>query len=84
MSLFRPTEASVHIPSRTREVFDSTGAGDTVVAAFTTALLCGLSPPEASCLANAAAGIVVGKIGTAVVTPEELEAVLSADDSWRD
>jgi D-beta-D-heptose 7-phosphate kinase/D-beta-D-heptose 1-phosphate adenosyltransferase len=84
MSLFRPTEAVVQIPSRTREVFDSTGAGDTVVAAFTTALLCGLSPPEASYLANAAAGIVVGKVGTAVVTPDELETVLAEDDSWRD
>ena len=84
MSLFRPSEAVVHIPSRTREVFDSTGAGDTVVAAFTMAMLCGFSLPEASYLANAAAGIVVGKIGTAVVTPEELDAVLTEDESWRD
>ena len=84
MSLFRPPEAVVHIPSRTREVFDSTGAGDTVVAAFTMALLCGFSIREASYLANAAAGIVVGKIGTAVVTPEELDAVLTEDDAWRD
>jgi D-beta-D-heptose 7-phosphate kinase/D-beta-D-heptose 1-phosphate adenosyltransferase len=84
MSLFHPPEAPVHIPSRTREVFDSTGAGDTVVAAFTMALLCGFSLPQATYLANAAAGIVVGKIGTAVVTPEELNAFLTADDSWRD
>ncbi len=84
MSLFCPPEAVVHIASRTREVFDSTGAGDTVVAAFTMALVCGFSLAEASYLANAAAGIVVGKIGTAVVTPKELSAVLLEEDSWRD
>jgi D-beta-D-heptose 7-phosphate kinase/D-beta-D-heptose 1-phosphate adenosyltransferase len=84
MSLFHPPDAPVHVPARAREVFDSTGAGDTVVAAFTMALLCGFSLPRATCLANAAAGIVVGKIGTAVVTPEELDAFLTEDDSWRD
>jgi rfaE bifunctional protein kinase chain/domain len=83
MSLFHPPEAPVHVPARAREVFDSTGAGDTVVAAFTMALLCGFSLPHATYLANAAAGIVVGKIGTAVVTPEELHASLAGDDSWR-
>jgi len=83
MSLFYPPEAPVHVPARAREVFDSTGAGDTVVAAFTMALLCGLSLPEAAHLANYAAGVVVGKVGTAVVTPEELDAFLADDDSWR-
>jgi D-beta-D-heptose 7-phosphate kinase/D-beta-D-heptose 1-phosphate adenosyltransferase len=84
MSLFHPPQAPVHVPARAREVFDSTGAGDTVVAAFTVALLCGFSLPQATYLANAAAGIVVGKVGTAVVTPEELDACLTDDDSWRD
>jgi D-beta-D-heptose 7-phosphate kinase/D-beta-D-heptose 1-phosphate adenosyltransferase len=48
------------------------------------AMLSGFSLREASYLANAAAGIVVGKVGTAVVTPEELDAVLTEDDAWRD
>jgi D-beta-D-heptose 7-phosphate kinase/D-beta-D-heptose 1-phosphate adenosyltransferase len=82
MSLFHPPEAPLHVAARAREVFDSTGAGDTVVATFTMALLCGFSLPQATYLANAAAGIVVGKIGTAVVTPEELHAFLAGDDSW--
>jgi D-beta-D-heptose 7-phosphate kinase/D-beta-D-heptose 1-phosphate adenosyltransferase len=76
MSLFHPPQAPVHIPARAREVYDVTGAGDTVVAAFTMALLSGCSWVEAARLANAAAGIVVGKVGTAVVTPEELRATL--------
>jgi D-beta-D-heptose 7-phosphate kinase/D-beta-D-heptose 1-phosphate adenosyltransferase len=72
MTLFRPAQTPVHIPARAREVFDVTGAGDTVVAVYSMALLRGLSPLEAARLANTAAGIVVGKVGTAVVTPEEL------------
>jgi D-beta-D-heptose 7-phosphate kinase/D-beta-D-heptose 1-phosphate adenosyltransferase len=84
MTLFHPPEAPLHVAARAREVFDSTGAGDTVVAAFTMALLCGFSLRQATYLANAAAGIVVGKVGTAVVTPEELHASLTGDNSWRD
>jgi bifunctional ADP-heptose synthase (sugar kinase/adenylyltransferase) len=53
-------------------VFDVSGAGDTVIAAFTLAIAAGASPVEAAMLSNHAAGIVVGKIGTAVTTPEEL------------
>jgi D-beta-D-heptose 7-phosphate kinase/D-beta-D-heptose 1-phosphate adenosyltransferase len=66
----------VDIPSRAREVFDVTGAGDTVIATFSMAVLCGFSFVEAARLANTAAGIVVGKVGTAVVFPEELEVTL--------
>jgi D-beta-D-heptose 7-phosphate kinase/D-beta-D-heptose 1-phosphate adenosyltransferase len=76
MSLFHPPQAPVHIPARAREVYDVTGAGDTVAAAYTMALLGGLSLEEAARLANVAAGIVVGKLGTAVVTPEELRLAL--------
>jgi D-beta-D-heptose 7-phosphate kinase / D-beta-D-heptose 1-phosphate adenosyltransferase len=76
MALFHPPEAPEYIAARAREVFDVTGAGDTVVATFSMALLCGVSPSDAARLANAAASVVVGKIGTAVVTPEELRAAL--------
>jgi D-beta-D-heptose 7-phosphate kinase/D-beta-D-heptose 1-phosphate adenosyltransferase len=71
MSLVYPGRPPIHIPTKAREVFDVTGAGDTVIAAFTMAILCGLSFTEAAHLANVAAGIVVGKMGTAVVSLEE-------------
>ncbi len=53
-------------------MFDVSGAGDTVIATFTLAIAAGASPVEAAILSNHAAGIVVGKIGTAITTPEEL------------
>lgn len=61
------------IKTEAREVFDVTGAGDTVIAVFTAALSAGLSTIESAKLANKAAGIVVGKFGTATVSREELE-----------
>ena len=76
MSVFERGRPPVHIPTVAREVFDVTGAGDTVVATAALALLAGATILEAAVLANAAAGIVVGKIGTAAVTPEELLAGL--------
>jgi D-beta-D-heptose 7-phosphate kinase/D-beta-D-heptose 1-phosphate adenosyltransferase len=72
MSLFRPTGYSRHIPAFAREVFDVTGAGDTVIATLTLAMCAGANPEEAAILANSAAGIVVGKLGTASTTPDEL------------
>ena len=84
MSLFHLPEAPRHIPAHTRDVYDVTGAGDTVIAAFAAAAIGGLSYKEAARLANVAAGIVVGKAGTAVVYPEELEALLEAHDApWQ-
>ena len=62
----------VHIPTVAQEVFDVSGAGDTVIASFTAAISAGASPLEAAVFSNHAAGIVVGKIGTATVTPDEL------------
>ncbi len=62
----------LHIPTLAQEVFDVSGAGDTVIAAFTAAITAGASPVEAAILSNHAAGIVVGKMGTATVSPEEL------------
>ena len=61
-----------HIPTVAQEVFDVSGAGDTVIATFTLAIAAGASPVEAAILSNHAAGIVVGKVGTATTTPEEL------------
>jgi D-beta-D-heptose 7-phosphate kinase/D-beta-D-heptose 1-phosphate adenosyltransferase len=74
-------EDAVHLPARSREVFDVAGAGDTVIAAFAAALGAGSDLVAAARLANAAAGIVVGKIGTAVVHPDELRHALDAADA---
>jgi D-beta-D-heptose 7-phosphate kinase/D-beta-D-heptose 1-phosphate adenosyltransferase len=62
----------IYIPTVAQEVFDVSGAGDTVIASFTLAIAAGASPLEAAMLSNHAAGVVVGKVGTATVTPEEL------------
>ncbi len=78
MSLFQPAAAPQHLPAHTRDVFDVTGAGDTVIATLAAAAVGGLSHAEAAWLANAAAGIVVGKAGTAVVYRDELEDQLQA------
>jgi len=73
MCLFsRGGRKPLKIPTVAREVFDVSGAGDTVIAAFTLARAAGASFPEAAMLANAAAGVVVGKIGVATCSPEEL------------
>ena len=63
-----------HVPTRAREVFDVSGAGDTVIAACVTALAAGADFLESAELANIAAGVVVAKLGTASCTPEELLA----------
>ncbi len=65
-----------HIPARAKQVFDVTGAGDTVISVMALALASGASPEEAGYLANIAGGIVVGKLGTAVVSVEEIEREL--------
>jgi D-beta-D-heptose 7-phosphate kinase/D-beta-D-heptose 1-phosphate adenosyltransferase len=72
MSLFRPGVAPVHIATVAHNVFDVTGAGDTVVATLAIALGAAVSFEQAVVLANQAAGIVVGKVGTATVTLDEL------------
>lgn len=77
MSLFRSGEKVMHIPAVTRYVYDVTGAGDTVVATLALALAAGATLEEAAHLANVAASIVVGKVGTAAATPEELKRELS-------
>jgi rfaE bifunctional protein kinase chain/domain len=74
MSLFMDQVNPLHIPAVARNVFDVTGAGDTVIGALALALAAGASLDQAAQLANHAAGIVVGKVGTATVTVEELIA----------
>jgi rfaE bifunctional protein kinase chain/domain len=76
MTLFTDGGEVTHIPTVAREVYDVTGAGDTVVATLALALATGASLTEAAVLANHAAGVVVGKVGTATVTREELLATL--------
>ena len=62
-----------HIPTKAIEVFDVSGAGDTVIAAFTAMMVANKNPVQCAHFANTAAGIVVGKHGTATVTLDEIE-----------
>lgn len=71
MSLFE-RKGVTHIPTVARKVYDVTGAGDTVISAFTLAHVSGASMEEAAILANHAAGVVVGEVGTAVASPEQM------------
>jgi bifunctional ADP-heptose synthase (sugar kinase/adenylyltransferase) len=61
-----------HAPSRAREVYDVSGAGDTAIALFTLAMVSGATPIEAAEISNHASSVVVAKLGTATLTPEEL------------
>jgi D-beta-D-heptose 7-phosphate kinase/D-beta-D-heptose 1-phosphate adenosyltransferase len=74
MSLFPAKDAAVHIPTVAREVFDVTGAGDTVISVLSLGLACGLPLADAAWVANVAAGIAVGKLGTSTVSPQEIVA----------
>ena len=76
MSLFHRDGPIVHIPTVAQRVYDVTGAGDTVIAAVTLGLIAGLSPEEAAILANLAAGVVVGEVGTAVVSSAQLLTIV--------
>jgi len=80
MSLFERGKIT-HIPTNAREVFDVTGAGDTVISVLTLAMAAGASLGDAARLSNFAAGIVVGIIGTATVKPEELKQKITADST---
>jgi D-beta-D-heptose 7-phosphate kinase/D-beta-D-heptose 1-phosphate adenosyltransferase len=83
MTLVRAEGATLHLPAEAREVYDVSGAGDTVVAALAAALAAGLDLEDAARIANAAAGIVVGKIGTAVASADEVYGVLHAQEVLR-
>ena len=84
MTLLREGHAALHLPARAREVFDVTGAGDTVIAVLASALAARETLPNAVTLANLAAGIVVGKLGTATISgPELRRAVVEEQGSER-
>jgi D-beta-D-heptose 7-phosphate kinase/D-beta-D-heptose 1-phosphate adenosyltransferase len=73
MMLFRPGHPPYHTPTRAREIFDVSGAGDTSISLYTLGIAAGATPEEAAELANHAAGVVVGKLGTATCSRGELE-----------
>jgi len=79
MMLFQKKEAPHYIPTKAREVFDVSGAGDTAIALFTLGLACGATPTEAAEIANHASAVVVSKLGTATVTRDELMARFRED-----
>jgi len=84
MTLVRRAEPALHVPTQARAVADVSGAGDTMIATLATALAIGAPLPEAAALANVAAGIAVGKLGTATVLRSELtEALHSHTDPAR-
>ncbi|MEQ8315705.1 MAG: bifunctional D-glycero-beta-D-manno-heptose-7-phosphate kinase/D-glycero-beta-D-manno-heptose 1-phosphate adenylyltransferase HldE [Gammaproteobacteria bacterium] len=84
MTLLRPDSPELHLPARAQEVFDVTGAGDTVISVLAAAMAAGESMADATALANLAAGLVVGKLGTAAISgPELRRAILSEQDSGR-
>lgn len=82
MTLIRPDQPELHLPARAREVFDVTGAGDTVIAALAGALAAGEPLPKSVAIANLAAGIVVGKLGTATVNAPELRWAIYAEQGF--
>ena len=79
MMLFQKNKAPHHIPTKARQVFDVSGAGDTAVAMFTLALCCQATPIEAAEIANHASAVVIGKLGTATVSRDELVASFRED-----
>ena len=74
MMLFQQGEAPHYVPTKARQVFDVSGAGDTAIALFTLGLVCGATPIEAAEIANHGSAVVVSKLGTATVTRDELVA----------
>jgi rfaE bifunctional protein kinase chain/domain len=79
MKLISSDTESIHIPARSREVYDVSGAGDTVIAVMAMALSAGLTNFDSLVLANSAAGIVVSKLGTATTNINELSAAIMED-----
>src|SRR5690606_11072072 len=79
MSLIRDEAPELHFPARARDVFDVTGAGDTVISVVAAALAAGSPLPESVALANIAAGLVVAKLGTAAISGPELRREIQRD-----
>ncbi len=80
MTLLCEGKAALHLPTRAQEVYDVTGAGDTVISVLAAAVAAGQSLADATALANLGAGVVVGKLGTASVTVAELQSAMRAQD----
>ena len=78
LSLIRESEVK-HIPTKAQEVFDVSGAGDTVIAVFAMGIAGGIAPVDSAYLANLAAGVVVAKLGTYAVSREELLKALEKE-----
>lgn len=81
MTLIRENHPELHLPARAREVYDVTGAGDTVIAVLASAYAAGLELDQAAAVANIAAGIVVGKLGAATVSVPELRRAIQDEHS---
>jgi D-beta-D-heptose 7-phosphate kinase/D-beta-D-heptose 1-phosphate adenosyltransferase len=79
MTLLRSGQPELHLPARAREVFDVTGAGDTVISTLAASLAAGEPLPQAVALANIAAGIVVAKLGTAAISAPELRRAVQKE-----
>lgn len=79
MTLLCRGQSALHLPARAREVFDVTGAGDTVISTLATALAAGEALPQAVALSNLAAGIVIGKLGTAAISAPELRRAVQRE-----
>ncbi|WP_304640391.1 bifunctional D-glycero-beta-D-manno-heptose-7-phosphate kinase/D-glycero-beta-D-manno-heptose 1-phosphate adenylyltransferase HldE [Pseudomonas sp.] len=79
MTLLCRGQSPLHLPARAREVFDVTGAGDTVISTLATALAAGEALPQAVALSNLAAGIVIGKLGTAAISAPELRRAVQRE-----
>lgn len=84
MSLFSRKDEALHIPTVAREVFDVSGAGDTVLASLAVGMAAGLGMGDAARLANIAAGISVGKLGTSTVSPDEIVSAVAQSHSDSD
>ena len=82
MTLIRPNSPELHLPARAQEVFDVTGAGDTVISVIAAAIAAGESISDATALANLAAGLVVGKLGTAAISGPELRRSIVQEHDW--
>lgn len=79
MTLIRPNSPELHLPAHAQEVFDVTGAGDTVISVLAASMAAGHSMAAATMLANLAAGLVVGKLGTAAISAPELRRAMLAE-----
>ena len=78
LSLVSDTDAT-HIPTKAQEVFDVSGAGDTVIAVFALGIAGGIAPKDSAYLSNLAASVVVAKLGTYAVSQQELMTALQGD-----